>query len=74
MMWSPRHTLDDSLSDVKAYALAGTMADTLPKAKAKTIWPVTTQCKGQGTAQHIACKSCADGGQDSCDKLGDVMG
>ena len=34
VMWRPKETVGDSLSDVEAHALADTVADTLPKAKA----------------------------------------
>ena len=33
-MWRPREKPSDSLSDVEAHALADTVADTIPKAKA----------------------------------------
>ena len=34
VIWRPREKLGDSLSNVKAHALADSMADTLPEAKA----------------------------------------
>ena len=34
VMWRPKETVGDSLSDVEAHALVDTVADTLPKAKA----------------------------------------
>ena len=42
VMCRPRQTLGDSLSDVKAHALADTMADTLKVAKTYTLSPDRT--------------------------------
>jgi len=53
LMWKPGKTLGDSLRDVKAHALADTMADTLLEAKALTVSIDRTRCNCSSNAQHI---------------------
>ena len=53
VMWNPKKKLSDSPSNVEAHALANMISATQPEAKAKTLWPNTTRCKGRGTARHV---------------------
>ena len=50
MMWKPRQTLGNSLSDMKAHVLGDTIADTPPEVKVKTIKPNSTRCKCRDSA------------------------
>ena len=44
MMWRPRQTLGNSLSDVKAHVLGDTIADMPPEVKVKTLKLNSTRC------------------------------